>query len=430
MEEKNDISDNIKYYILDTSFFIKIRPLDLLENNKYICTQYIINEIKDKNAREYYELKKSFINIVNPSKESIKHVSQFAKKSNDLSYLSIADISIIALAYETICKMGKENLLNKEPLNYTIIDKDKIDFEIRKKEKEKQRELMKKLEEEEKEEEEEFNNNINTNSNNENNNINNNENNNINNNENNEEENYDNTWNENGDDDDEGDWITPENLKTKLNEIKGVIDKKETDKEKENNKINKTENNKNENNNKNIINNIFIYTTDYTIQNVSLKMGIPVIGFDGLQIKKIKNYIFKCTICENFIFDTSKKFCDLCGYPDLMKIGYNIYSDGNIRINDKKPQIRKRGNQFDLPKPKIGKKGIVYILAEDQIPKKKINNDINIDKILDNYSEFKEMSKPQYDLLNSKTNSSKQYVWGYPKQNPNKAKKYYNKKRK
>ena len=64
-------------------------------------------------------------------------------------------------------------------------------------------------------------------------------------------------------------------------------------------------------------------------------MRIPVIGFDDFQIKKIKN--FKCTICENFIFDKSKKFCNLCGYPDLMKIGYNIYSDENIRINDKKP---------------------------------------------------------------------------------------------
>ena len=417
MELTNDKNDNIKYYILDTSFFIKIRPLDLLENNKYICTQYIINEIKDKNSREYYELKKSFINIVNPSKESIKHVSQFAKKSNDLSYLSIADISVIALAYETICKIGKENLLNKEPLNYTIIDKDKIDFEIRKKEKEKERELMRKLEEEE-----EFDEN--------NNNENNNENyNNENNNNNNEEEKYENTWNENGDDDDEGDWITPENLKTKLNEMSGVIDKKidiEKDKNDKNNKNEEIKNEKNEN----LINNVFIYSTDYTLQNVSLKMGIPVIGFDGFQIKKIKNYIFKCTVCENFIFDTSKKFCDMCGYPDLMKIGYNIYSDGNIRINDKKPQIRKRGNQFDLPKPKLGKKGIVYILAEDQIPKKKNNNEINIDKILDNYSEFKEMSKPQNDLLNSKSNSSKQYVWGYPKQNPNKAKKYHNKKRK
>lgn len=405
---KDNLNDNRKFYVLDTSFFIKIRPLDLLEDNIYICTQYIINEIRDKNAREYYNMKKSFIKIVNPSKESMKHVSQFAKKSNDLSYLSIADLSVIALAYETIYNIGKDNLLNKEPLNYTIIDKDKIDAEIRKKEKEREKELKKKEE----------------------------------------EENEDNgiCWNDNGDDEDEGDWITPENLNTKLSEMTGIREQKidvETEKCNDKNTENKIKNNNNTNNQENNNNenkenkntkvnliNVYIYTTDYTLQNVSLKMGIPVIGLDGFQIKKIKNYIYKCIVCENFIFDTSKKFCDMCGYPELMKIGYNIYSDGNIRINDKKPEIRKRGKQFDLPKPKLGKKGVIYILAEDQIPKKKYDQEVNIDKILENYSEFKELSKPENDLLNSKSNSSKQYIWGYPKQNPNKAKKYHNKRKK
>ncbi len=45
---KVNINENMKYYILDTSFFIKIRKLDLLEDNNYICTQSIINEIRDK----------------------------------------------------------------------------------------------------------------------------------------------------------------------------------------------------------------------------------------------------------------------------------------------------------------------------------------------------------------------------------------------
>ena len=163
-------------------------------------------------------------------------------------------------------------------------------------------------------------------------------------------------------------------------------------------------------------------------------MGIPILGIDGMQIRKIKNFIYKCTVCGEFIFNTSKKFCDYCGYPDLMKIGYNIYSNGDIKINDKKPLIRKRGKRFDLPKPKTGKKGVIYILAEDQIPKRNkyynSNNEINIDKILENYENFKELPKPENDLLNSGINkSSKEYRWGFPKQNPNKAKKYYNKKK-
>ena len=44
----------------------------------------------------------------------MKFISEFAKKSNDLAYLSIADLSVIALAYETICKIGKKEFIKKE----------------------------------------------------------------------------------------------------------------------------------------------------------------------------------------------------------------------------------------------------------------------------------------------------------------------------
>ena len=36
---------------------------------------------------------------------------------------------------------------------------------------------------------------------------------------------------------------------------------------------------------------------------------------------------------------------------------------------------------------------------------KKSHQEVNINKILDNYSEFKELSKPENDLINSKSNS-------------------------
>ena len=111
--QKEDI-----YMVLDTSYFIKLRPLDLVNNNKYITTQYIVNEIKDVNARDFYSLNKEFIEIKNPTKDSMKAVSTFAEASNDLGYLSIADLSIIALAYETINNIGKGDLILKKPSEY------------------------------------------------------------------------------------------------------------------------------------------------------------------------------------------------------------------------------------------------------------------------------------------------------------------------
>lgn len=364
------------YMILDAGFFIKLRPLDLVNNNKYLTTQYIVNEIRDVKAREHYSLNKDFIEIKNPTKDSLKKVSEFAKLSNDLSYLSIADLSVISLAYETIINIGKGDLIRKEPTKYQVVDKDKMEKELKKKKKEEQK--------------------------------------------NNTEEDGFGDEGE-GEDDDDG-WITPENIDSKLGKITNIEkDKPEVEKEKNN-----TEKDQSLENLKKI--NVFVNSADFTLQNVCLKMGIPVMGVDGLQIRKIKNYIYKCTTCSTFIFDTSKKFCDFCGYPYLMKIGYNIYSNGDIKINDRKPEPRRRGNQFDLPKPSLSKKGVVYILAEDQIPKKGFgrSHNLNIDKILENYENMKEIPKLDTE---EKNKSSKQYVWGYPRQNPNKPKKYYSKKK-
>ena len=406
MEKKESPPKNnqkeLPYMILDTSFFIKLTSLDLTKN-KYFTTQYIVNEIRDPKARDFYQLNKNFIEIKNPSKESIKKVSKFAQESNDLTYLSIADLSVMALAYETIKNIGKLDKLNKKPLSYNIVSQDKLIEEAKK-----QRNNNKNQIKEEKEE----NNIINLN-----------------------EE----------DDDDEG-WITPENLYTKLDEMNGIheiknkkkkIDNKDKNKNEDkidDNKINikmNVEDDIKENDEKNKINddiNVFVNTADFTLQNVCMKMGIPIIGVDGLRIRNIKNYILKCTVCSRFIFEIDSKFCHHCGYPYLMKIGYNIFANGEIRINDRKPEPRKRGQIFDLPQPSTKKNGTVYILTEDQIPKKGFNKrDIDINKILENYENFKELPKPDSGI---KINSSKQYKWGFPKRNPNIPKKYYNKHKK
>ena len=396
-EEKDKIikdnaqKENTKsYMILDTSFFIKLTSLNLDKNN-YYTTQYIVNEIRDPKARDFYQLNKNFIEIKNPNKDSIKKVSKFAKESNDLTYLSIADLSVMALAYETIKNIGLIEKLNKKPLNYTVIDPEKFQEQInKKKEKEK---VEKKI-------------------------------------------NEDNKIMNINEDDDEDDWITPENLYTKLDEMNGIHEIKNK-KKKEDDKINVINNDNNiemniDNDNEDKKNkdeiNVYVNTADFTLQNACMKMGIPILGVDGLRIRNIKNYILKCTVCYKFIFEIDKKFCPYCGYPYLMKIGYNIYANGEMKINDRKPEPRKRGQIFDLPAPTTKKNGTVYILTEDQIPKKGFNKkDVDINKILENYESFKELPKHDNNL---QINSSKQYKWGFPKKNPNIPKKHYNKKKK
>ena len=64
----------------------------------------------------------------------------FAEESNDLTYLSIADLSVMALAYETIKKINKLDKLNKKPLSFNIVSQDKLIKEANKKQNEKKKE--------------------------------------------------------------------------------------------------------------------------------------------------------------------------------------------------------------------------------------------------------------------------------------------------
>ncbi len=94
--------------------------------------------------------------------------------------------------------------------------------------------------------------------------------------------------------------------------------------------------------------NVFISSADFTLQNVALKMGLPVLGIDGKIIRRIKNYIFKCYSCNKFVFDTERLFCDNCGYNTLMKIGYSIDFKGIVRVFDKEAESRLRGKQVKI----------------------------------------------------------------------------------
>jgi len=265
-----------------------MKPLEHDNGFKYYTTEFIIREIRDEKAREFYDLNKPFIQIKNPSRDTMRIITTFAKLSNDLKSLSIADLSIIALGYELCKENGYENLIRKEPLKYEVVETIKakvkvkeeapIDVsedgfqEVKSKNKKKLEKEIKKL------------------------------------------------WDEN----DEGEWITRDNIDSKLNKFK-IEEKIKEEKE---SPIN-----------------VIISTADFTIQNVSLKLGIPVLGVDGMKIRKIKNYILKCCTCNNFIFDTTKLFCEDCGYNLLMKLACSINSNGLLKIYDKKVEARSRGTQ-------------------------------------------------------------------------------------
>ncbi|BFU20394.1 Nin one binding (NOB1) Zn-ribbon like, putative [Entamoeba histolytica] len=106
-------------------------------------------------------------------------------------------------------------------------------------------------------------------------------------------------------------------------------------------------------------------TSDYTMQNVMMQMGIRVMSVEGKMIRKIMKWMLKCLICQEQIFDMTKMFCPKCGYHDLRRISYYVLANGSIKENfNANKTLSKRGRIYNVTVPKGGKdKGI--ILTED-----------------------------------------------------------------
>ena len=82
---------------------------------------------------------------------------------------------------------------------------------------------------------------------------------------------------ENGeDDDDDGEWITPENLK-KFKRHGTLKPKKKV--------------------RQSILMQVACTTGDYAMQNVLLQMGLNLLSIDGLRISKVKNWVLRCHAC-------------------------------------------------------------------------------------------------------------------------------------
>ena len=273
-------------FILDTAFFIQLKQLQT--ENVYYTTNFVITEIRDEKARDNYNINKDFIKIRDPSKESLKTITKFARKSNDLYNLSITDISIIALAYEiSLEKSSKSNENNKIEENISSLRKEPLEWIIRKRAKKSNKEKTLSNEPEDdgfvevktsktnknkdkdkdfklKKDVEDILNDDNSKS----------------------DDEEDRLWNEfneysvtEGDKVNiykENDWINETNVNDKL--IKFIKYEDALDKE------NKEKNNKNETK-------IYTITDDFTMQNVLLKIGLNVLSVNGLIVKRIKNFL-------------------------------------------------------------------------------------------------------------------------------------------
>ncbi|KAF2403236.1 proteasome maturation ans ribosome synthesis protein Nop10 [Trichodelitschia bisporula] len=120
-------------------------------------------------------------------------------------------------------------------------------------------------------------------------------------------------------------------------------------------------------------------TTDFAMQNVLLQMNLNLISGSLQRVQFVKSFVLRCHACFNIVRDMSKQFCPRCGKPSLTRVSCSTSQSGEFKLHLKKNmQWNKKGDRYSIPKPVAGSAsgrvmgggkegwGNELILAEDQ----------------------------------------------------------------
>ncbi|ORX42788.1 hypothetical protein DM01DRAFT_1329975 [Hesseltinella vesiculosa] len=148
------------------------------------------------------------------------------------------------------------------------------------------------------------------------------------------------------DDEDDGEWITPENVDEFKAAALGVTPA-------DYQRMNTME--------------VACMTNDFAMQNVLLQMNMNLVSTGGHRITKIKNWVLRCHGCFSVTSDMERKFCPKCGGATLNRVSCSTSSSGQVRYHLKHDYTYNlRGTIFSMPNPKGGRVHNNIVLREDQ----------------------------------------------------------------
>lgn len=159
----------------------------------------------------------------------------------------------------------------------------------------------------------------------------------------------------------DGNWITPENIKS----LKSSTGESEWNSEEVKNDLKdlKTPKQKRVRDSSRIA----CITSDFAMQNVLLQMRLELYTPDGCRVKNVKNWLLRCHACFTTTRNMNARFCPKCGGPTLIRTSFMIEEDGGCHLFLRSDfQYNLRGTKYNLPKSKGGRQGASLILREDQ----------------------------------------------------------------
>lgn len=391
---------HVKNLVLDATPLIT-QPYTHYQNfaERFYTTPTVFAEIKDVQARKNLEIWQSLgsLHLVHPRAESIERVSNFAKLTGDFSVLSANDIHILALAYqiETEANNGDWRLRKRPGDSLETAELKTVEWErghlkeVQKKKKNRRRGGKKQREKKEAREQasaevkgEELG----------------------------EEEPKEEESREEGEtlkeqekevkkvqfdtpaeaneevneaivelnedyleEDDDGDWITPDTLTETMIKDSGEDTTGGKGVEAADNlMVDKLNSPRNQ---------LALATGDFAVQNVALQLNLNLMNFtSGLRIKRLRNYMLRCHACFQMFplpkDGKPKHFCPSCGgQGTLLRCAVSVDSStGKVTPHLKNNfQWNNRGNRYSMASPlsknavkRYGKKGFDHVKNNNQ----------------------------------------------------------------
>lgn len=111
-------------------------------------------------------------------------------------------------------------------------------------------------------------------------------------------------------------------------------------------------------------------TTDFSMQNVMMQIGLNIMSVDGLIIKSVKQWVLRCMACYHIHYDMDRLFCYRCGTNHLSRVSASIDQEtGVLKLHLKKNyHTDTRGTKYSLPAPgKQDRYEGELLLREDQL---------------------------------------------------------------
>ncbi|TEA12474.1 20S-pre-rRNA D-site endonuclease nob1 [Colletotrichum sidae] len=98
-----------------------------------------------------------------------------------------------------------------------------------------------------------------------------------------------------------------------------------------------------------------ILTSDYAMQNVALRIGLNLLSPAMSRITQLKTWVLRCHGCFQVCKKMDRQFCPSCGQATLTRTSCTTEDDGSFKIHLKRNfQWNNRGNVFSIPKPVAG----------------------------------------------------------------------------